>query len=105
MSTIYKKKLSKVKSSSKSGALDDIYKLSLWYFNLLYFLNNQDSVRPFRNKIDDGNEEPQHNVSKISLMILTYWNISGKMIGQSNDIRNRKGIEMLKNGKTGVFIK
>lgn len=31
--TIYKKELSKINNSSKSGAgADDIYKLSLWYF-------------------------------------------------------------------------
>ncbi|XP_037917861.1 uncharacterized protein LOC119655801 [Hermetia illucens] len=41
--TVYKKELSKVKSSEKSGAgADDIYKPSLWYFDLLHFLNDQD---------------------------------------------------------------
>jgi hypothetical protein len=38
--TVYKKKLSKVNNSSKFGAgADDIYKPSLWYFDL-HFLND-----------------------------------------------------------------
>jgi len=65
--TVYKKELSKVNNSSKSGAgADEIYKPSLWYFDLLHFLNDQDTVRPTRNTMDDEDEETQqYIVSKI----------------------------------------
>jgi hypothetical protein len=65
--TVCKKELSKVKNFSKSGAgADDIYKSSLWYFDLLHFLNDQNSVllKPTRNTIDDEDEELQQYVSK-----------------------------------------
>lgn len=68
--TVYKKELSKVNNSSKSGAgADDIYKPSLWYFDLLQFLNDQDSVRPTRNTLDDEDEETQQYVSKINFYL------------------------------------
>lgn len=68
--TVYKKELSKVNNSSKSGAgADDIYNPSLWYFDLLHFFNNQDSVRPTRNTMDDEDEETQQYVSKINFYL------------------------------------
>jgi len=73
--TVYKKELSKVNNSSKSGAgADEIYKPSLWYFDLLHFLNDQDSVRPTRNTMDDEDEETQQYI--VSQIIFIYSKIS-----------------------------
>lgn len=72
--TVYKKELSKVNNSSKSGAgADEIYKPSLWYFDLLHFLNDQDS-RPTRNTMDDEDEETQQYI--VSQIIFIYSKIS-----------------------------
>jgi len=72
---VYKKELSKVKNSSKSGAgVDEIYKPSLWYFDLLHFLNDQDSVRPTRNTMDDEDEETQQYI--VSKRFFIYGKIS-----------------------------
>lgn len=63
--TVYKKELLKVKSSEKSGAgADDIYKPSLWYFDRLHFLNDQDFARPSRNTMSDVDAVTQQDVSK-----------------------------------------
>lgn len=68
--TVYKKELAKVNNSLKSGAgADDVYKPSLWYFDLLHFLNNQDSARPARSTMDDGDEERSQDVSKINFYL------------------------------------
>lgn len=41
--TIYRKELSKVKTSMRSDAgAEEIYRPSLWYFDLLSFLNDQE---------------------------------------------------------------
>lgn len=66
--TVYKKELSKVNKSEKSGAgADDIYKPTLWYFDLLSFLNDQDSARPSRSTMNDADEESQQSyVSKLN---------------------------------------
>ncbi|KAL1488632.1 hypothetical protein ABEB36_014432 [Hypothenemus hampei] len=48
------KELSKVNKSIRSGAGDeDIYKPSLWYFDLLSFLNDQETPRKSTSTIDD----------------------------------------------------
>lgn len=63
--TVYKKELAKVNNSEKSGSgADDIYKPTLWYFDLLHFLKDQDSARPSRSTISDAEQETQQNVSK-----------------------------------------
>lgn len=68
--TVYKKELSKVNNSSKSGAgADEIYKPSLWYFEHLHFLNDQDSVRPTRNTMDDEDEVTQQYVSTVKFYL------------------------------------
>ncbi|KAL1490302.1 hypothetical protein ABEB36_013018 [Hypothenemus hampei] len=52
--TVYRKELAKVKQSIHSGAADeDIYKPTLWYFDLLSFLGDQDTPRRSRNTADD----------------------------------------------------
>ncbi|KAG8252309.1 hypothetical protein J6590_060602 [Homalodisca vitripennis] len=42
---------------------DDIYKPSLWYFDILQFLDDQDSAIPTRSRMDNDEEEPQQEVS------------------------------------------
>ncbi|CAH2012948.1 unnamed protein product [Acanthoscelides obtectus] len=52
--TVYKKERAKIMKSTKSGAgEDDIYNPTLWYFDLLDFLNDQDQIRQSTNTIDD----------------------------------------------------
>ncbi|KAL4125887.1 hypothetical protein QTP88_010124 [Uroleucon formosanum] len=64
--TVYKKELSKVNNSSKSVAgADEIYKPSLWYFDLLHFLNDQDSLSLTRNTMDDEDEETKQYIIQI----------------------------------------
>ena len=41
--TVYRKELSKVKKSMRSGAgADEVYKPTLWYFDMLSFLNTEE---------------------------------------------------------------
>uniref|UniRef100_A0A6P7H568 Uncharacterized protein LOC114346252 n=1 Tax=Diabrotica virgifera virgifera TaxID=50390 RepID=A0A6P7H568_DIAVI len=48
--TVYRKELKKVKASATSGTgEEDIYKPSLWYFDLLEFLSDQDIQHATRN--------------------------------------------------------
>ncbi|CAH2008826.1 unnamed protein product, partial [Acanthoscelides obtectus] len=52
--TVYKKERAKIMKSTKSGAgEDDIYNPTLWYFDLLDLLNDQDQIRQSTNTIDD----------------------------------------------------
>lgn len=58
--SVYRKELQKVNKSERSGAgTDDIYKPSLWYFDLLSFLNDQETARTAISNIDDTNVEQQ----------------------------------------------
>ncbi|XP_026819018.1 uncharacterized protein LOC113557652 [Rhopalosiphum maidis] len=69
--TVYKKELSKINNSLKSGAgADEIYKPSLWYFDLLHILNDQDSVRSTRNTMDDEDEETQQYICSNELSVI-----------------------------------
>ncbi|PSN42036.1 hypothetical protein C0J52_12277 [Blattella germanica] len=55
--SVYRKELAKVNKSIRSGAgEDEIYKPSLWYFDLLHFLNDQETPRPSRNTMDESEE-------------------------------------------------
>lgn len=57
MRSVYRKELAKVNKSIRSGAgEDEIYKPSLWYFDLLHFLNDQETPRPSRNTMDEIEE-------------------------------------------------
>lgn len=68
--TVYRKELAKVIQSEKSGTgADDIYKPTLWYFDLLHFLNDQDSVRPSRSTMSDADQETQQDVSTINFYL------------------------------------
>ena len=67
--TVYKKELSKVTKSEKSGAgSDDMYRPTSWYFDLLNFLRGQDAVRSSRSTMSDTDKEKQQDVSYINLL-------------------------------------
>lgn len=54
MRSVYRKELAKVNQSHRSGAGEyDIYKPSLWYFDLLHFLNDQETPRKSTNTMDE----------------------------------------------------
>ncbi|RZF33858.1 hypothetical protein LSTR_LSTR009882 [Laodelphax striatellus] len=54
---VYKKELNKVRKSEMSGAgEEDMCKPSLWYFNLLDFLNDQDVPRTPQETMDNDQE-------------------------------------------------
>jgi hypothetical protein len=53
--TIYRKDLSKVKNSMRSAAgAEEIYKPSLWYLDLLSFLNDQEQPTRSMTNIEDS---------------------------------------------------
>lgn len=57
MRSVYRKELAKVNKSIRSGAgEDEIYKPSLWYFDLLRFLNDQETPRQSRNTMAEDEE-------------------------------------------------
>ncbi|KAG8337730.1 hypothetical protein J6590_015392 [Homalodisca vitripennis] len=57
--SVYRKELAKINKSISSGAgEDEIYKPSLWYFDLLHFLNDQETPRQSRNTMEE-NEDSQ----------------------------------------------
>ena len=67
---IYNKEVLKVYKSEKSGTgANDIYKSTLWYFDLLHFLRDQDSARPSRSTMSDVDQETQQDVSKIKFYV------------------------------------
>ena len=54
----YRRELKKVLDSMKSGAgVDDIYTPSLWYFNDLSFLRDQEVQQPGVSSMDDGDDD------------------------------------------------
>jgi hypothetical protein len=67
--------LAKINKSIRSGAGEnDIYKPTLWYFDILDFLNDQEKVRKSKNTIDDDDEnavceEIGQEVSEIVLLL------------------------------------
>ncbi|XP_066947912.1 uncharacterized protein [Macrobrachium rosenbergii] len=55
--SVYRKELAKVNDSNRSGAgEEEIYKPSLWYFDLLHFLNDHETSRHSRNTMDEIQE-------------------------------------------------
>lgn len=63
----FRKELKKVKASKKTGsAADDTYKPTLWYYDLLTFLDDQCTPRPSVNTIssDDGENSEEEEVEK-----------------------------------------
>lgn len=57
--TVHRKESAKIKASMRSGAgTEEIYKPSLWYFDLLSFLNFEDQQpRMSRSNIEDSEKE------------------------------------------------
>lgn len=54
MRSTYRKEIAKVNKSLRSEAgEEDICKPTLWYYNLLNFLNDQETPRQSQNTIDD----------------------------------------------------
>lgn len=55
--TSYRRELAKIRRSEKSGAgTDDVYKPSIWYYNSLSFLHDQESMVEGLNTFDDTSE-------------------------------------------------
>lgn len=74
--TVYRKEVSKVNKSIKSGAgEDEVYKPSLWYFDLLHFLYDQETPRQSRNTMDENEEsvvdEPPEQARKKIPFVIT----------------------------------
>lgn len=64
--TCFRKEYRKVLASEKSGAgTDDLYKPSLWYYDLLLFLIDQEEPRPSKTTVPDD-EEVQNNIEEVS---------------------------------------
>lgn len=62
--TVYRKECAKIKASMRSGAgTDEVYKPSLWYFDLLAFLSDADQEprKSVSNLEDFGNEVSKTN--------------------------------------------
>jgi hypothetical protein len=56
MRSAFRKELKKVRDSKRSGAsADEVYKPSLWYFNELLFLVDQDTPDRSRSTLDEEN--------------------------------------------------
>lgn len=77
--SVYRKELAKVTNSTRSGAgVDDVYKPSLWYFDLFAFLSDQETPRESTNTMDEesapsseGIEEQVRGYYFVSLHIRT----------------------------------
>ncbi|XP_074038616.1 uncharacterized protein [Leptinotarsa decemlineata] len=55
--SVYRKEVAKCNKSNRSGAgEDEIYKPALWYFDLLHFLNDQETPRKSRNTMIENDE-------------------------------------------------
>ncbi|XP_058064901.1 uncharacterized protein LOC131214570 [Anopheles bellator] len=53
--TVYRKESEKVRESATSGsAADQIYKPSLWYYDMLHFLQDQETPRVSKNTMEDS---------------------------------------------------
>jgi len=58
--TNFRKELKKVMDSEKSGAgTEEIYQPTLWYFDALAFLNDQEIPAKSRSTLDSGNSEEE----------------------------------------------
>ena len=62
--TVYKKERAKVITSlNASTETEDVYKPSLWYYDLFQFLDDQDSVRSAGSTMNDEETRQQDEVS------------------------------------------
>lgn len=71
----YRKELKKVREATKSGAsADDVYLPKLWYYNLLHFLDDQETPRQSRSNLSEdeqvGNNEVTTTCNLCILFIL-----------------------------------
>lgn len=69
--TAYRRELKKVMASYKSGSgTETIYEPSLWYFQELDFLRDQESQVPGTSTINDHESENEDTVSRVVKIIL-----------------------------------
>ena len=62
----YRKELKKIKASMRTGSgTNEVYKPTLWYFNDLNFLDDQETPRNSRSNIQSDDDETCIEVSKI----------------------------------------
>ncbi|KAL1516305.1 hypothetical protein ABEB36_000224 [Hypothenemus hampei] len=81
--TVYRKELSKVNNSIRSGAGDeDIYKPTLWYFDLLSFLNDQEIPRKSTSTIDDETDASDIDIFEIPTTPIS--SVSGHVLESSS---------------------
>jgi len=60
----YRKELKKIKESTRTGSgADDVYQPKLWYYNMLSFLDDQDTPRNSRSNIESDVENSASEVS------------------------------------------
>ena len=66
MRSNYRKELKKLKASMRTGSgANEVYKPTLWYFNDLNFLDDQETPRNSRSNIESDDDETWIEVSKI----------------------------------------
>lgn len=71
----YRKEKKKVDASKKSGAgTDELYKPTLWYYNLFDFLGDQDVPGTSQSNLDDEERSGSDDVSK-------HYNGNSKVVG------------------------
>lgn len=63
--TVFRKEMKKIETSKKSGAGTDVYKPTLWYFNLLLFSADQELPRQSFSSMDteDGGDMESDNTT------------------------------------------
>ncbi|XP_054259939.1 uncharacterized protein LOC128994012 [Macrosteles quadrilineatus] len=68
----YRKELKKVREATKSGAsAEDVYLPKLWYYNLLHFLDDQETPRQSRSNLSEdeqvGNNENEESTPSVDV--------------------------------------
>lgn len=75
----YKKEYKKVKDSEKSGAgNEEIYKPSLWYYDLLSFINDQQPTRTSVNTMNCEDED-KHQEAVSTIIIIIHLNLLSRI--------------------------
>lgn len=73
---VYRKELGKVNKANRSGAGEhDIYKPALWCYDLLHFLNDQETPRQSRNTSSEDEEFTVDQTSEKQVRIKTSFNL------------------------------
>ena len=78
--SVYRKELGKLNKSIRSGAGDeDVYKPTLWYFDLFGFLSDHETPRESTNTMDEDSEEIIEEVRQITF--INCFDYFGKVLG------------------------